>query len=208
MGGWWDRHMVPKLIGFCCSQPPVMKRRVEVVPLASGDVLELGAGGGANLGLYDRNRVAHVTGIDPSDGLIELATERMADGDRGFFHLEKGVAEALPFQTGRFDTVVCTFTLCSVQDPARALAEAKRVLKPGGRLLFLEHGLSPDADVQKWQRRIEPVWKPIAGGCHLTRPVTDSVTAAGLHVPERHGRYMEKSPKFAAWVEWGVALPG
>ena len=206
LGGWWDRHMVPKLIGFCCSQPPVMKRRAEVVPLASGEVLELGAGGGANLGLYDRRRVTHMTGIDPSDGLIELATARMADGDRGFFHLEKGVAEALPFKSGQFDTVLCTFTLCSVQDPARALAEAKRVLKPGGRLLFLEHGLSPDADVRKWQRRIEPVWKPIAGGCHLTRPVTDSVTAAGFRVAERHGRYMEKSPRFAAWVEWGVGL--
>jgi SAM-dependent methyltransferase len=205
MANWWDRHMVPRLIGFCCSQPPVMKRRAEVVPLARGRVLELGAGGGANLALYDRTRVESVTGVDPSDGLIALAEERMAPADRGFFHVERGVAEELPFPSASFDTVVSTFTLCSVQDPARALAEAKRVLKPGGRLLFLEHGLSPEADVAKWQRRIEPFWKPIAGGCHLTRPVTDSVTKAGFLVPERHGRYMEKSPKFAAWVEWGSA---
>ncbi|TPE64048.1 class I SAM-dependent methyltransferase [Sandaracinobacter neustonicus] len=207
MGGWWDRHMVPRLIGFCCSQPPVMKLRAGIVPLAEGDVLELGAGGGANLAVYDRAKVRRVTGIDPSDGLIALANERMAQADRGFFQLEKGVAEELPFPTARFDTVLCTFTLCSVQDPARALAEAKRVLKPGGRLLFLEHGLSPHDDVRKWQRRIEPLWKPIAGGCHLTRPVTDSVTAAGFHVAARNGGYMEKSPKFAAWVEWGEARP-
>lgn len=199
--------MVPRLIGFCCSQPPVMKRRAEVVPQARGRVLELGAGGGANLALYDRGHVESVTGVDPSDGLIALAEERMADSDRGFFHVEKGVAEELPFPAASFDTVVSTFTLCSVQDPARALAEAKRVLKPGGRLLFLEHGLSPEAGVAKWQRRIEPIWKPIAGGCHLTRPVTDSVLRAGFSVPERHGRYMEKSPKFAAWVEWGSATP-
>jgi ubiquinone/menaquinone biosynthesis C-methylase UbiE len=199
--------MVPRLIGFCCSQPPVMKRRAEVVPLATGKVLELGAGGGANLALYDRARVESVTGVDPSEGLIALAEERMAAGDRDFFHVERGVAEELPFPSASFDTVVSTFTLCSVQDPARALAEAKRVLKPGGRLLFLEHGLSPEADVAKWQRRIEPIWKPIAGGCHLTRPVTDSVIQAGFSVPERHGRYMEKSPKFAAWVEWGRATP-
>ncbi|MFN7397799.1 MAG: class I SAM-dependent methyltransferase [Sandaracinobacter sp.] len=205
MANWWDRHMVPRLIGFCCSQPPVMKRRAEVVPLAKGRVLELGAGGGANLGLYDRSRVESVTGVDPSEGLIALAEERMAPGDRGFFHVERGVAEELPFPATSFDTVVSTFTLCSVQDPARALAEAKRVLKPGGLLLFLEHGLSPEADVAKWQRRIEPLWKPIAVGCHLTRPVTDSVTKAGFLVPERHGRYMDKSPKFAAWVEWGSA---
>lgn len=207
MGGWWDRHMVPKLIGYCCSQPPVMRRRADVVPLASGEVLELGAGGGANLGFYDRAKVRHVTGIDPSDGLIALAGERMGDGDRGFFHLEKGVAEELPFAGGRFDTVLCTFTLCSVQEPARVLAEARRVLKPGGRLLFLEHGLSPDADVRKWQRRIEPLWKPIGGGCHLTRPVTESILAAGFGVAQRNGRYMEKSPRFAGWVEWGVAVP-
>jgi ubiquinone/menaquinone biosynthesis C-methylase UbiE len=199
--------MVPRLIGFCCAQPPVMRRRAEVVPLAEGHVLELGAGGGANLGLYDRTRVERVTGVDPSDGLIALAEARMADGDRGFFRVKKGFAEELPFLAQSFDTVVSTFTLCSVQDPARALAEAMRVLKPGGRLLFLEHGLSPDAGVAKWQRRIEPVWKPIAGGCHLTRPVTAGVEAAGFRVPERHGRYMEKSPKFAAWVEWGVGLP-
>ena len=207
MGEWWDRHMVPKLIGYCCSQPPVMKRRAEVVPLASGEVLELGAGGGANLGFYDRSKVRHVTGIDPSDGLIALAAERMMENDRGFFHLEKGVAEELPFTGGRFDTVLCTFTLCSVQDPARVLAEARRVLKPGGQLLFLEHGLSPDADVRRWQRRIEPVWKPIGGGCHLTRPVTESILAAGFGVAQRNGRYMEKSPRFAGWVEWGVARP-
>lgn len=200
--------MVPRLIGFCCSQPPVMKRRKAVVPLASGRVLELGAGGGANLGLYDRNRVESVTGVDPSDGLIALAEERMAPGDRGFFKVEKGVAEALPFPDGSFDTVLSTFTLCSVADPAQALKEVRRVLRPGGRLLFLEHGLSPDADVEKWQRRIEPFWKPFAGGCHLTRPVTSSVTGAGFRVPERHGAYMEKSPRFAGWVEWGEALPG
>jgi ubiquinone/menaquinone biosynthesis C-methylase UbiE len=200
--------MVPRLIGYCCSQPPVMRRRAEVVPQAAGRVLELGAGGGANLALYDRARVQSVTGIDPSEGLIARAEAAKAAGDADFFHVEKGVAEALPFADASFDTVLSTFTLCSVQDQAQALAEARRVLKPGGRLLFLEHGLSPDADTRKWQRRIEPFWKPIAGGCHLTRPVTDAVVAAGFVVPERHGRYMEKSPRFAGWVEWGVGLPG
>lgn len=205
MAGWWDRHMVPRLIGFCCSQPPVMKCRAAVVPMASGDVLELGAGGGANLALYDWTRVRRVTGIDPSDGLIALARARMTDADRNFFHLEKGIAENLPFAAHRFDTVLCTFTLCSVQEPARALAEAKRVLKPGGTLLFLEHGLSPEADVRKWQRRVEPLWKRLSGGCHLTRPVTDSIAAAGFQLSGRNGRYMDNSPRIAGWVEWGAA---
>lgn len=197
--------MVPRLIGYCCSQPPVMKRRAEVVPLASGRVLELGAGGGANLGFYDRAAVESVTGVDPSDELIALAKERMAPDDRDFFQVKKGVAEALPFRDASFDTVLSTFTLCSVQDQAQALKEARRVLKPGGRLLFLEHGLSPDIAPRKWQHRVEPLWKHIAGGCHLTRPVTDAVLGAGFCMAERHGRYMDKTPKFLGWVEWGEA---
>ncbi len=198
--------MVPRLIGFCCSQPPVMRRRLEVVPNASGRVLELGAGGGANLGLYDRSRVQSVVGIDPSEGLIARAEDAKKPADETFFRIERGVAEELPFRDASFDTVLATFTLCSVQDPQKALKEAARVLKPGGRLLFLEHGLSPDEDTRRWQHRIEPVWKHIAGGCHLTRPVTASIVNAGFIVPERHGRYMEKSPRFAGWVEWGEAF--
>lgn len=208
MNGWWDRHMVPRLIGYCCSQPPIMKRRAEVVPLASGRVLELGAGGGANLGFYNREAVESVTGVDPSDELIALAKERMRPEDGGFFRVEKGVAEALPFPDASFDTVLSTFTLCSVQDQMQALRETRRVLKPGGRLLFLEHGLSPDGAPRKWQHRVEPLWKHIAGGCHLTRPVTDAVLSAGFEVAERHGRYMDKTPRFLGWVEWGEARIG
>jgi len=199
--------MVPRLIGYCCSQPPVMRRRQEIVPRASGRVLELGAGGGANLGLYDRRKVESVIGIDPSEGLIARAECVKAAYGSDFFRIERGIAEDLPFPDASFDTVVATFTLCSVQDHQLALKEAARVLIPGGRLLFLEHGLSPDADIRRWQRRIEPVWKHIAGGCHLTRPVTDSIVGAGFAVPERHGSYMEQSPRFAGWVEWGEAIP-
>jgi ubiquinone/menaquinone biosynthesis C-methylase UbiE len=184
-----------------------MRCRNAVVPLASGRVLELGAGGGINLALYDRRRVTDVVGIDPSAGLIARAEDAMAPADTGFFRIERGVGEDMPFAAASFDTVLSTFTLCSVQSPARVLAEAARVLKPGGRLLFLEHGLSPEPAIQRWQRRIEPVWKRIAGGCHLTRPVTEGVVAAGFAVAARHGRYMEKSPKFAGWVEWGEAVP-
>lgn len=199
--------MVPRLIGYCCSQPPVMAYRAKVVPLATGRVLELGAGGGANLRFYNRDAVESVTGVDPSDELIALASQRMLPADRGFFRPEKGVAEALPFPDASFDTVLSTFTLCSVQDQARALREARRVLKPGGRLLFLEHGLSPDAGPCKWQHRLEPAWKHIAGGCHLTRPITQAVLDAGFSVGERHGWYMDKSPRVLGWVEWGEGRP-
>jgi ubiquinone/menaquinone biosynthesis C-methylase UbiE len=103
--------------------------------------------------------------------------------------------------------VVCTFTLCSVQDPAQTLAEAKRVLKPGGRFIFCEHGLAPDADVVKWQRRIEPFWTPFAGGCHLTRPVATSIEAAGFQLTKLEKMYLPKTPRVLGWNEWGEATP-
>lgn len=205
MTSWWDRHVVPRLIGFACTRPPVMRRRALVVPGAAGRVLELGAGGGANAPFYDSSRVKSVTGIDPSDELIGRAEAAVPDILRGRFRMVKGVAEDLPFAAGSFDTVVTTFTLCSVTDQARALAEARRVLAPGGRLLFLEHGLAPDAGPRRWQTRLEPLWNRLAGGCHLTRPVTDAIAAAGFRMGDRQAAYMEKSPRFLGWIEWGEA---
>ncbi len=114
--------------------------------------------------------------------------------------------EAIPFGDGEFDTVVCTFTLCSVGDQARTLEELRRILKPGGRLLYAEHGRAPDAGVQKWQDRIEPVWKRLAGGCHLTRPVTAAIAAAGFQAHEAGERYTPKMPRWAGWMEWGEAV--
>lgn len=151
MAGFWDRHVVPKIVGCCCSQERITEQRRKVVPQASGRVLELGAGGGANLPLYDRSRVDAVIGIDPSDELRARAEAAMRPGDRGIFEIRAGRAEELPFADAWFDTVVSTFTLCSVGDQARALAEARRVLKPGGRFLFLEHGRAPDLGPYAWQ---------------------------------------------------------
>jgi SAM-dependent methyltransferase len=117
----------------------------------------------------------------------------------------RGAAEALPFDAAEFDTVVCTFTLCSVTAPEAALAEARRVLRRDGRLLFCEHGLSPDAGVARWQSRLEPLWKRMAGGCHLTRAVAPAIAAAGFSIQSRDARYLRGAPKFAGWCEWGTA---
>ncbi|MDP1967450.1 MAG: class I SAM-dependent methyltransferase, partial [Reyranella sp.] len=171
MTSFYDRHIMPRLIGCACASKPIMKQRVKVVPRAAGKVLELGIGGGANLQFYDPSKVESVFGVDPS---AELRARAMtAERPQGLnVDIQDGTAEALPFEDASFDCVVCTFTLCSVQSPAAALAEARRVLKPGGRFLYCEHGLAPDPGVARWQARLEPVWKSIAGGCHLTRPIT------------------------------------
>jgi ubiquinone/menaquinone biosynthesis C-methylase UbiE len=181
-----------------------MKDRGKVVPLASGDVLELGCGGAANLQFYDWSQIRSLSGIDPSAELLDRAHAELADMGRTANFIA-GVAEALPFASNSFDTVVTTFTLCSVQNPGAALSEAKRVLKPGGRLLFVEHGLAPDTAATTWQRRIEPAWKHIAGGCHLTRPVTSAISAAGFATDELQGHFMKRTPRWLGWVEWGEA---
>ena len=203
MSNWWDRNVVPRLIGCACTLPAVMHDRAKVVPFASGDVLELGCGA-PNLDFYNRNNVRSLSGVDPSAELLTRA--KLALESKGMTaNFIPGIAEALPFANNSFDCVVTTFTLCSVQDPQAALSEAKRVLKPGGRLLFVEHGRAPDTDAATWQRRIEPVWKRIAGGCHLTRPVTQAISDAGFVCNAPQGHYMKRTPKWLGWVEWGEA---
>ena len=204
MASLYDRFVLPRLLGCACSSPPMMRQRAKIVPQAHGRVLELGVGLGLNLAYYRPEEVTEVTGVDPSPELRERAMSAAHDPSLAVA-VADGRAEALPFPDHSFDDVVCTFTLCSVQDPARALAEARRVLKPGGRLLFCEHGLAPDPEVARWQRRIEPLWKRLAGGCHLTRPVTAAIREAGFHIAQAESMYLPSTPRFAGWNEWGVA---
>ncbi len=204
LGDWYDAHVMPHLIRCACSTGQVMKRRSMVVPLAKGDVFELGCGGGINQEFYKVDAIKSYAGIDPHGGLLDNA--RAAAQDKGWpADLRQGIGEDIPFPDRFFDTVVCTFTLCSVQDPAKVLSEMRRILRPGGQALFLEHGRAPDGGVAKWQDRIEPVWKRMAGGCHLTRPIGSAFRGAGFEVEPLGQGYLPKAPKFAMWNEWGVA---
>lgn len=201
---WYDTHLMPRMVTFACGQGQVMKRRSQLVPLASGDVFELGCGGGLNQEFYQSSLVSSFSGIDPHGGLLDAARARAQV--RGWAHdIREGSGEAIPFPERSFDTVVCTFTLCSVSDPAQVMSEMRRILRPGGRLLFLEHGRAPDADVARWQDRIEPVWKRIAGNCHLTRPIGAALRGAGFEVEPLGQGYLPKAPRFAGWNEWGIA---
>ena len=206
MTSFYNRHIMPRLIGCACSSKPIMKQRSKIVHLAKGRVLELGIGGGLNLSFYNSLEVSRVEGVDPSDELRALA-ERAPRALGLEVSIAKGVAEDLPFEDKSFDTVVCTFTLCSVHTPQAALAEARRVLKPGGTFLYCEHGLAPDAEVQTWQSRVEPIWKRLAGGCHLTRPIGSGIEAAGFKLTRHEGMYLPGTPKILGWSEWGAAIP-
>lgn len=206
MASLYDRLILPRLLTCACASPPMMKQRAKIVPLASGRVLELGVGMGLNLSFYDLAKVTRVDGVDPSFELRAQAQAAPHD-PRLSVEIREGTAEALPYEDASFDTVVCTFTLCSVHTPTAALQEARRVLKPSGRFLFCEHGLAPDADVAKWQRRIEPLWKRIAGGCHLSRPIARAIETQGFEVEWMDSMYLPGTPRFAGWNEWGGAKP-
>lgn len=203
-GSWYDETILPKIVSLGCGSEDVDRLRKEVVPLARGAVFELGCGGGFNQQHYDPALVSSFAGIDPNGSLLDAARQR-AQAKGWQADIREGRGEAIPFGDGAFDTVVCTYTLCSVDNPGQVLAEMRRVLKPGGRLLFLEHGKAPDAGTAKWQRRIEPVWKRLAGNCHLTREVGGSIRKSGFEIEPIGQTYFEKAPRWAGWMEWGVA---
>ena len=205
LGNWYNENIVPRVIRCACSSPAIMKVRQQVVPLAEGHVFELGCGGGINQQFYDAQKVTRFAGMDPSSTGLNFA--RSAAVARGWqADLRQGFGEAIPFSDASFDCVVCTYTLCSVDDPAQVLREMHRILKRGGKLLFAEHGKSPDASVRTWQGRIEPVWKRLAGGCHLTRPISSAVAAGGFAVSPIGAGYAPKTPRWAGWMEWGVGV--
>lgn len=176
---WYDRHVLPYLMDFACGLPMVQAQRRLLVPQAQGRVLEVGMGTGRNLPFYDRQRVSFVVGVDPAMQMHRLAQRRSRQAGIAV-ELMGLSAEHLPATDASFDTVVCTYTLCSIPDPLKALREMRRVLVPGGRLLFCEHGRAPDETVRRWQDRLQPLWGALAGGCHLGRDVPALLEAAGF----------------------------
>jgi ubiquinone/menaquinone biosynthesis C-methylase UbiE len=201
--GLYDRHVLPHLIDFACGMGAVMKARSQIVPLAKGRVLEIGIGSGLNLNFYDPQRVAVVVGVDPSAAMQRLARERASrcQVPVEMIALELGQIQA---EDASFDDIVCTFTLCTIPDAVAALHEMRRVLKPGGRLLFCEHGLAPDLPVVRWQRHLTPLWKPLAGGCHLDRDIPALIAAGGFHVRQLETGYL-KGPRPMTHVYRGWA---
>lgn len=200
----YDAYVMPRMITLACGQKGIERRRREIIPLAEGRVFELGCGGGLNQLLYDRTKVTGFAGIDPHANLLDRARQQACA--RGWEHdIREGIGEDIPFPDSSFDTAVCTYTLCSVDDPGEVLSELRRILKPGGKLLFLEHGRAPDIGIARWQERIEPLWKPLAGGCHLTRSVGATLRGAGFEVEPFGQAYLARTPKVLGWMEWGVA---
>ena len=201
--GFYERRILPWLIDCACGLPAVERQRARIVPLASGRVLEIGIGTGRNLRHYNAGQLAQLLGLDPSLAWHPLAKRRLAKLDLDVEPLALS-AESIPLDDASVDDIVCTYTLCTSPDPIAALAEFRRVLKPEGRLLFSEHGLAPDAGVQRWQHRLEPVWKPIAGGCHLTRDTQALLEGNGFSIDTLDQRYL-RGPRPMTFNSRGIA---
>jgi ubiquinone/menaquinone biosynthesis C-methylase UbiE len=202
--GFYDQTILPFMIDKACSAPPVLKQRAKVVPLAEGRVLEVGMGSGINLAFYDPARVERVFGLEPSEGMRRKAQRNLAASPVAVEWLDLP-GEQIPLDDDSVDTVLLTFTLCTIPDFRTALAGMRRVLRPGGRLLFCEHGEAPDAGIRKWQARINPIWKKIAGGCNLNRPIPACLEEAGFEIGKLETMYVPNTPKIAAFNYWGHA---
>jgi SAM-dependent methyltransferase len=184
----YERHVLPRLTSWVCAADDMGRRRARLVPRATGRVVELGAGSGHNLPYYDAHRVERVWAVEPSLEMWRLATARLAGAGPVVEHLAAS-AEAIPLADGVADTVLVTWALCTIPRPELALAEARRLLKPDGVLLFAEHGLAPDAEVRRWQARLNPVWTTFSGGCNLDRDVGRLLAEAGFVVEDVEAGY-------------------
>ncbi|WP_191250033.1 class I SAM-dependent methyltransferase [Kordiimonas sediminis] len=201
--GLYENHILPKVINFTCGLKPIRYQRKKVVPHASGKVLEIGMGTGLNMPYYTKDSVERIFGLEPNLKSRELAEAPIRDAGIPVDMIGLD-GQDIPLDDNSVDTVVLTYTLCTIPDAERAMREMRRVLKPGGRLLFSEHGKAPDEAVRKWQDRINPVWKALAGGCNLNRDIPSLIIAGGFSMEKLDQQYIP-GPKFANYTYWGSA---
>ncbi|MBD3647572.1 MAG: class I SAM-dependent methyltransferase [Pseudomonadales bacterium] len=200
--GLYNKYILPRIINTAMKSREMEKIRRQLIPMASGKVIEAGIGSGLNLPFY--NSETEVLGIDPSEELQEYAREVAREtGTRVEFLAQ--TSEEIPVPDNEFDTAVVTWSLCTIPEPERTLAELRRVLKPGGQLIFAEHGRSPEPGVSRWQDRINPVWRVIGGGCNLNREPGALIEQAGFQFTDKSEGYIP-GPKFATWTVRGRAI--
>ena len=204
--GLYAKYVLPRLIDLAMRNKDTTRLRAECVPQARGEVLEIGIGSGLNLPFYSSD-VHRVYGVDPSIELQRMATKKASTVPFEVKFFRQSAEEMLPLADSSIDTIVVTWTLCSIPNPLVALQQMKRVLKENGRMIFIEHGRSADAKVRVWQDRITPVWKHIGGGCHLNRKVGELIRAAGFQISELKTFYLP-GPRPMTYTYQGIARIG
>ena len=203
--GLYSRYVLPSVVHFACGLKPNMRQREKVVPHARGRVLEVGIGSGLNLRFYDSTKVSKVWGLDPAPEMTRLAERavRSLPFEVVFIGLP---GDEIPLEDNSIDTVLVTYTLCTIPEPTPALRQMSRVLRPGGELIFCEHGAAPDASVRRWQDRLNPIWKRLGGGCNLNRPIPALIEAGGFRINDLDTMYIP-GWRPASFNYWGTATP-
>ncbi len=200
---WYDNRILPRLINLACGTKPTTRQRQKIVPMASGDVLEIGFGSGLNLPFYNGDTVRRVWGLEPAEGMRRLAKQRIETSGLDVELLD-APGEDIPLENDSVDTVVVTYTLCTIEDVGTALGQVRRVLKPRGQLLFCEHGKAPDDNVHAWQQRLNPAWTKLSGGCNMHRDIPALLESSGFDIEDDNRMYIP-GIKALSYNFWGVA---
>jgi len=201
---FYNKYILPKVLNCACASKPINYQRDKIVPLADGVVLDIGIGSGLNIPFYNKTKIKQLYGLDPSKELLDIAKSVAKKENLEIEFLECG-AESIPLPDKSIDTVLITYTMCTIPDVALSNSEIIRVLKDDGKLLFCEHGLAPDKNIAKWQKRINPLWSKIAGGCNLNRDIPNLISSSGFKISNMEEMYLPSTPKFAGYNYWGVA---
>ena len=201
---FYDKYILPKVLNCTCASKPIRYQRDKIVPLAEGVVLDVGIGSGLNVPFYNKSKINYLYGLDPSKELLDIAKSIAKENQLEVDFLQCS-AESIPLPDKSIDTVLITYTMCTIPDVALSNSEIMRVLKDDGKLLFCEHGLAPDKNIAKWQKRINPLWGKIAGGCNLNRDIPKLISSSGFKISNMEEMYLPSTPKFAGYNYWGVA---
>jgi len=200
----YDKFVLPKLLDVCCSTKPINYQRNKIVPNAKGDILEVGIGSGLNIPYYDPKKINKIIGLDPSEELNEMAKENAAKSDINIDILIAG-AEEIPLPSNSIDTVLITYTLCTIPNLADSLKEIKRVMKNDAEMIFCEHGIAPDLRIQNWQNKINPLWGKLFGGCNINRDIPTILVNSEFKIQTLEQMYLPSTPKIVGYNYWGLA---
>ena len=201
---WYEERILPHMMHFACSASPNQKQRQKIVPEAAGEILEVGFGSGLNVPFYDPSKVRKIWALEPSEGMRRKARESVESTDMEIEFIDLP-GEQVPLDDNSVDTILITYTLCTIPDTGLALQGMRRVLKPEGRLLFCEHGKAPNEKVQRWQDRLNPAWSAIAGGCQLNRDIPALIDEGGFDVRVDERMYIPGA-KVLCYNYWGSAI--
>tara|TARA_X000000368_G_C23057040_1_gene724449 strand:- start:5233 stop:5856 length:624 start_codon:yes stop_codon:yes gene_type:complete len=202
--GLYEKYLLPKMLDCCCSTKPINYQRNKVVPHAKGKILEIGIGSGINIPFYQKTQIEKLYGLDPSEELNHMALKVANKNGLDVEFLLSG-AEEIKLPSNSIDTILVTYTLCTIPDLNSSMSEMKRVLKDDGNFLFCEHGIAPDQDVVKWQNRINPIWGKLFGGCSINRNIPNIIQNSGFKINKLNQMYLPSTPKIVGYNYWGHA---